>query len=56
MTGVQVGTAMDSVLEYLNISDLETLSDKLDSTDQLLEDMEIVTEWINEQLDTQVIR
>jgi hypothetical protein len=51
MTGMD--TVMDTVLEYLE-TDMDTLDDKLVNSQQLMEDLEIVTDWINDLLDLRV--
>ena len=48
-------TAMDTVLEYLeSMTDMDSLSDKMDTSQQMVEDLEIVTDWINDLLDLRV--
>ena len=47
--------AVDTVMEYLeSITDMDTLSDRLDNSQQLIEDLEIITDWINDLLDLRV--
>ena len=49
-------TSMDTVLEYLeSISDMDNLSNNLENSQQLIEDLDIVTDWINDLLDLGVI-
>ena len=49
-------TSMDTVLEYLeSISDMDNLSNNLENSQQLIEDLDIVTDWINDLLDLRVI-
>ena len=48
-------TSMDTVLEYLeSISDMDNLSNNLENSQQLIEDLDIVTDWINDLLDLRV--
>ncbi|KAL5263232.1 hypothetical protein ACHWQZ_G008573 [Mnemiopsis leidyi] len=45
-------TAMDTVLEYLeSISDMDNLSNNFENSQQLIEDLDIITDWINDLLD-----
>ena len=48
-------TAMDTVLEYLeSISDMDNLSNNFENSQQLIEDLDIITDWINDLLDLRV--
>ena len=56
MTGVD--NTMDTVIEYLeSMNDMadKLMDDKLmDNSQQLLEDLEIITDWMNDLLDLRV--